>query len=185
MSARDHSQTSGELFRLVRAGDVRAREKLFRLLYDDLRRLAAFYMRGEHASHTLQPTALVNEVYLRLFGDKSVEVADRGHFLALAGRAMRRLLVDHARSKGAAKRSLAQRVSLPIARQQLPVQVLSIDQALNRLELIDERQCRIVEMRFFAGLSEEEIAEALGISARTVKRDWKIAKAWLFGKLSV
>lgn len=184
MNERDQSQTSMELFRLVRAGDMQARERLFHLLYDDLRRLAAFHMRGEPASHTLQPTALVNEVYLRLFGEKAAEISDRSHFLALAGRAMRRLLVDHARAKGAAKRNLAQGVTFPIEREREPVQVLAIDQALNELEVVDERQCRVVEMRFFAGLSEDEIADVLGVSARTVKRDWRIAKAWLFGRLS-
>lgn len=176
------------LLQRIRSGDRAAESQLFDILYDDLRRLAAHYMKGERPSHTLQPTALVNEAYLRIFGDERVAIHDRHHFLSLAGAVMRRLLVDHARAHLAAKRGAG--VAPATLDEHFhydssdPARYLALDQALTRLHAIDPRQCQIVEMRFFAGLSEDEIAEALSISERTVKRDWRVARVWLHAELT-
>jgi RNA polymerase sigma-70 factor, ECF subfamily len=180
--------TTTLLLQKIRSGDRAAESELFDILYDDLRRLAAHFMKGERSSHTLQPTALVNEAYLRIFGDTPVPIRDRHHFLALAGAVMRRLLVDHARAHQAAKRGAGLAPATFDDHFQYdsgdPARYLALDQALSRLHEQDPRQCQIVEMRYFAGLTEAEIAESLEISERTVKRDWQVARAWLHAELT-
>jgi len=144
-------------------------------------------MRSERADHTLQPTALVNELYLELLTRDQMDIKDRGHFFALAVQAMRRILVDHARAKRAHKRGgQQQRLDIecvPLVNVENVQLMVELDEALNRLEKLDPRQCRVVELRFFAGLDEAEVAHLLGVSDRTVKRDWAMAKAWLYGEL--
>jgi RNA polymerase sigma-70 factor (ECF subfamily) len=144
-------------------------------------------MRSERSDHTLQPTALVNELYLQLMTRERLDVRDRGHFFALAVQGMRRILVDHARSRRSKKRGGEQhRVEiegLPLVTNENVQMIVELDEALTRLEKLDARQCRVVELRFFAGLEETEVARLLGVSDRTVKRDWALAKAWLFGEL--
>lgn len=172
--------------RLLRAwtdGDQAALDTLIPAVEAELRRLARIYMSRERREHTLQPTALVNEVFLKLVDAADIRWQDRAHFFGISARLMRRVLVDHARSRGYQKRGGdAQRVTLDgqaIAAQVDRVDVLALDRALDALTAVDERKCRVVEMRFFAGLSVEETAAALGVSTDTVKRDWRIAKLWL------
>ena len=162
------------------------REALDRLLpaiYDELRALAASYLKSERRAHTLQPTALVHEAYMRLIDQRSVDWKNRAQFFGVAAQMMRRILVNHAEAKAAEKRGGgAERVTLTdqihvSGRDE--VDVLAVDGALSRLAALDERQAQIVELRFFAGLTIEEIAEVLGVSSPTVKRDWSMAKAWL------
>jgi RNA polymerase sigma factor (TIGR02999 family) len=166
--------------------DAAAREQLIPIVYEELRRLAHHYMRGERAGHTLQTTALVNEVYLRLAGIDSLQWRDRAHFFAMAATLMRRVLVDYARQRGREKRGAGVTVTSldenAIASQPA-VDVVALDEALERLAAVDPQQSRIVELRFFAGLSVEETAEALAISPATVKRDWATAKLWLYHEL--
>lgn len=156
-------------------------------VYDELRRLAARAMRGQRPDHTLQPTALVHEVYLKLAGSSMGALLDRTHLLATAARAMRQILVDHARARLSEKRGGgAFRVTLSLAETPGEPEVfdlLAFDEALQRLSAIDEQQVRIVELRYLAGLTAEEVADALGISARTVRRDARMAKAWLLCEL--
>ena len=178
-----------EITRLLRAwsdGDKDALRQLTPLVYQELHRLAATYMAHERTEHTLQPTALVNEAYLRLVDLQGIGWQDRVHFLAVAARTMRRILVDFARSRGYQKRNAGERVafdeSLVIAGQPA-TDLVALDDALTRLEQIDERKCRIVELRYFGGLQVEETAEALKISPETVARDWRAAKAWLYLQL--
>ncbi len=174
------------LLERLRSGDETARKELFEAVYDDLRRIAAKHMRRERVGHSLQPTALVHEAYLRLVG-RVQEFRDTGHFFAVASHAMRLLLVDHARRKRAAKRDPWTIVDLPgeqwAYNAAQPETILALDDALGRLAELDERKCRIVEMRFFGGLSEEHIAQTLGISIRTVRREWAFAKAWLYDQI--
>lgn len=164
-------------------GDRGALDSLMPAIYDELRRQAARYLRQERPGHTLQTTALIHEAYLRLVDQKNVQWQNRTHFFAIAAQLMRRILVDHARQRQAAKRGGdALRVTLneSMALSEEPdVNLVALDEALNRLAEIDPQQARVVELRFFSGLSIEETAEALGISPRTVKRDWNVAKAWL------
>jgi RNA polymerase sigma factor (TIGR02999 family) len=165
-----------------RAGDTEALEQLVPVLYEQLRQIARQHLRGERAGHTLQTTALVHEAYLRLIGAEVLEVRDHCHFLALASRLMRQVLVDHARARLAAKRSAGLKVTLSAAldvSDQPAVDVLAIDEALTRLSLLDRQQGQVVELRFFGGLSIDETSQALSISAATVKRDWTTARAWL------
>jgi RNA polymerase sigma factor (TIGR02999 family) len=166
--------------------DPTARDRLLPIVYEELRRLAHHYMRGEREGHTLQTTALVNEAYLRLAGIDALRWRDRAHFFAMAATLMRRVLVDHARQRGREKRgagvsvmSLDENVIAPRA----AVDVMALDEALSRLAAADPQQSRVVELRFFGGLSVEETAEVLGISAATVKRDWATAKLWLYNEL--
>jgi RNA polymerase sigma-70 factor (ECF subfamily) len=171
------------------AGDETAAARLFPIVYDELRRLAGAALRRERPSHTLQPTALVHEAFLRLVDVKSSRLQDRGHFIAIAARAMRRVLVDHARSRGAVKRGKAEaRLSIDdvdvAAADASDMDLVALDQALERLAAIDERQARIVELRFFGGLTVEETAVVIGASDRTVKRDWQMARAWLRRELA-
>jgi RNA polymerase sigma factor (TIGR02999 family) len=165
-------------------GNRAAGDRLFELLYTEMRALAARALRREKRDHTLQPTALVNEAYLRLIQGEGVDCRDRSHFLGVAARVIRRLLVEHARRRAAHKRGGAQRgrVTLvtalePAAEQ--PVDLLALDEAIARLAQRSERQASVVELRFFGGLSVEETASVLLVSERTVKNDWRIARAWL------
>jgi RNA polymerase sigma-70 factor, ECF subfamily len=170
---------------LVRArrGDSGATDELFPLVYDELRSVAAAFLQRERAGHTLQPTALVNEVYLRLVGPSEVEWENRGHFFGAAARAIRRILTDHARSRGREKRGGGMgRVPLDEANPAIDVDMLdmvALDEALTKLASMDEQIAKVVELRFFAGLTEEETARALGVSSSTVTRDWRFARVWL------
>ena len=165
-------------------GDQAALEKLMPLVYNELRRLAGNYLRREPAGHTLQPTALVNEAYLKLIGQRNAKWQNRAHFFAISAKLMRRILVDHARQRQAAKRggSDQQRLSITSAEtllKQPELDLLALNEALDELAQMDPQQGRIVELKFFGGLSIEETAEVLGISHATVERDWKMARAWL------
>ena len=167
--------------------DPAARDRLVPIVYEELRRLAHHHMRGEREGHTLQTTALVNEVYLRLAGIDGLRSRDRAQFFGLAATLMRRVLVDYARHRAREKRgagvsvtSLDENVVAP----QPAVDVVALDEALERLATIDPQQSRVVELRFFAGLSVKETAEALDISPATVKRDWATAKLWLYNELT-
>lgn len=172
------------LLREASEGDEAALSRLFEVLYREIRRLAAAAMRSERGDHTLQPTALVHEAYLRL-AHGQLSVASRPQFFGVAAIAMRRILVEHARARKAHKRGgVAPRVSIddvdaPAAAGADPVDLELLDQALSRLSAIDDRQARIVELRYFAGLSVEETAAVVHVSARTVKREWQMARAWL------
>jgi len=177
---------STEVTRLLgnwRRGDPEAREALMPLVYAELRRLAASYLRRERTDHTLQPTALVHEAYLRLVEQKNVQWQDKSHFFAITAQLMRRILVDHARGHLADKRgSGAPKVPLTeaiVMSQERPAELLALDESLSRLASLDVQQARVVELRIFAGLTVEETAEVLSISPATVKRDWRMAKAWL------
>jgi RNA polymerase sigma factor (TIGR02999 family) len=171
-----------------RSGDREALEALMPLVYDELRRLANHYLRQERSDHTLQSTALVHEAYLRLARGKAPNWQNRAHFFGIAARLMRQILVEHARSHGAAKRGAnAPRLELDESfafAPQTDVDIVALDKALEDLGQLDEQQSRIVELRFFAGLTIEDTSEVLGISPATVKRDWVTARAWLFRALT-
>lgn len=177
-----------QLLREWQQGNPRAESDLATLIYGELRRLAVQRLRGERREHTLQPTALVHEAWLRL-GDSHSDWQNRSHFLAMAAIAMRRVLVDHARQRDAAKRGLgAPRVSYDAELHDVPGpmpddRLLALDAALTRLDALDRRLARVVELRYFAGLSVEETASALGIAKATVKREWAAARAWLYDAL--
>lgn len=165
-------------------GDQAALEKLMPLVYSELRRLASNYLRRERGEHTLQPTALVNEAYLKLVDQKNAKWQNRAHFFGVSAQLMRRILVDHARQHQAIKRGGADqhRVSITSAERvvkQSGVDLLALNEALDELSQMDPQQSRIVELKFFGGLSIEEIAEVLSIGHATVERDWKMARAWL------
>lgn len=163
-------------------GDQAALDELIPLVYDELRRLARRYMRRESQDHTLQTSALVNEAYLRLVDQKSVKWQNRAHFFGVAAQMMRRILVDHARSRLRAKRGGgAQMVSLAdeAVMYQEVAEVIALDDALNNLAELDPRKSQIVEMKFFGGLTNEDVAEVLKVTTRTVEREWRKAKAWL------
>jgi RNA polymerase sigma factor (TIGR02999 family) len=167
--------------------DPTARDRLMPIVFDELRRLARHYMRGERAGHTLQTTALVNEMYLRLAGLDKLRWRDSKHFFAMAATLMRRVLVDHARRRGRDKRGAG--VSFTGPNENLPaphadIDVVALDGALERLAKLDPQQSRVVELRFFAGMSVEETATALGISKATVKREWATAKLWLYNEFA-
>lgn len=176
-----------ELLHLSSRGDHSAEARLLEVLNPELRWAAARCMRTERRDHTLQPTALVNEAYLRLAGRKDVCWQNRGHFLAVATQVMRRVLIDHARTRRSEKRGgRARRVDLddvPASAHNWAEEILALDAALTRLAKFDPRQVRIIELRFFGGLTEAEIGAEIGVSERTVKREWKVGKAWLFGEL--
>lgn len=173
----------------VKLGRQDALPKLLPLVYKELRRLAGHYLRDERIGHTLQPTALVHEAYMRLVGQDRADWQNRAQFMGVSAQLMRRILVDYARERTAAKRGGgAVRTDDEgfelAANAEQSEQVLAVDEALARLSKLDAQQAQIVEMRYFGGLSVEEAAEALGISPRTVKRDWAMAKAWLHSELS-
>src|SRR6185436_13771214 len=169
-------------------GDPDAPERLMPYVYDELRRLARAFLSRERGGHTLQPTALVNEAYLRLVDQTRVNWQNRAHFYGIASRMMRRVLIDHARAHATEKRG-GTAIHLSIDDVQVPLEqraadFVALDEALEKLEQFDERKCRIVEMRFFGGLNDEEIASVLGVATRTVLRDWKKARLWLYRELS-
>jgi len=169
-------------------GDKEALDQLMPIVYDELRLQAARYLRREQAGHTLQTTALIHEAYVRLVDQRNVQWQNRAHFFGIAAQLMRRILVDHARTKKRVKRGGSNvRVSLgdaTVAVKGQDLDVVALDEALDRLARIDEQQSRVVELRFFSGLTVEETAEVMGISTATVKRDWSMAKAWLHRELS-
>jgi len=181
----------GEVTRLLyelKHGNRQAEAQLIPLVYRELRRIAASYLRHESPQHTLEPTALVHEAWLRLAKLPEMDWQSRSHFFAVCATVMRRILVDHARASHARKRGdswdavTIDEAVLP-SPERAP-EILALDEALVRLNALDARQAKIVELRFFAGMTEEEAGAALGISARTVKRDWRIAKAWLYKELN-
>jgi RNA polymerase sigma factor (TIGR02999 family) len=182
------SQDVTELLLAWRQGDADALERLLPLVYDELRRVARARLRHERPGHTLQATALVHEAYLRLVGGGRTAPSSRTHLFALAARLMRQILVDDARRKVARKRGgtatvIALEESVP-APEMAIVDVLALDEALTELSALDPRLCRVVELKFFAGLNIAETAEALHVSAATVERDWVVSKAWLHQRLS-
>ena len=171
----------------VSEGDNSAPGKLLELVYADLRRLAAAYMKNERGDHTLQATALVHEAYMRLVDWKNVDWENRAQFFAVAAQVMRRILVDHARARKMEKRSGGQRIALDEAvsfPQSEDLDVLALEEVLSNLEQIDTRQAKIVELRFFGGLSIEETAHVLNVSPTTVKREWTFAKSWFQRELA-
>jgi RNA polymerase sigma factor (TIGR02999 family) len=171
-----------------RNGDQSALDRLMPLVYEELRRMANHYMRNERRGHTLQTSALVNEAYLRLVDHENIEWQNRAHFFGVAAQAMRRILVDYARTRNYQKRGGgAQQVSLDEAMTlagDRAAELIALDDALRELAKMDERKSRVVELRYFGGLSLEETAEALGVSIPTVTRDWNTAKAWLMREIS-
>src|SRR5580700_7508758 len=185
--AEDLSGQLTELLQHWRQGDENALRALVPLVYQELRRLAHYHLQSERPDHTLQSTALVHEAYLRLLGGQPAELQNRAHFIAVASRLMRQILVDYARGRRANKRDGGCRIDFEdIAA--LPVtgnaELLVLDDALDQLSRIDERQARIVEMKFFGGLSAAEISQVLGISRATVDRDWATARVWLHRQMS-
>ncbi len=185
------SPKSGGVSHLLRAwgkGDVRAGEELVPLVYRELRRRAGAYLRRERQDHTLQPTALVHEAYVRLVGQERVTWQSRAHFFGVAAQMMRRILVDHARQHRAHKRPGAgAKVTLDdhIGAAQPPdCEILLLDQALNELALVEGRQAEIVELRYFGGLTEEEVAALLSLSRATVTREWQVARTWLYRRMT-
>ena len=181
-------KTVTEVLNELAKGDERALDRLLPVVYRELKRLAAGYLRSERAEHTLQPTALAHEAYLRLVGREEIQWQNRAHFLGVAARAMREILVDHARRRKALKRGGGQALTLydealPVAGGR-PVAFDDLDQALTDLARLSERQAKVVELRYFGGLTIEETGEVLGISPVTVKRDWATARAWLYRELT-
>ncbi|HTZ97270.1 MAG TPA: sigma-70 family RNA polymerase sigma factor [Terriglobales bacterium] len=185
--AEDQSGQVTQLLQQWTGGDQKALDDLMPLVYKELRRLAHYQLQSERPDHSLQSTALVHEAYLRLVGGQPVELQNRAHFIAIASRAMRQILVDYARSRKADKRDGGIRIDcddladLPIKGD---AELLALDNALSELSRIDPRQSKIVEMKFFGGLSAPEISQVLGISRATVDRDWAIARVWLHRQMS-
>jgi RNA polymerase sigma factor (TIGR02999 family) len=184
----DHTTPVSELLHAWGEGDAQARDDLLPLVYAELRSQAGRYMRRERRDHTLQPTALVHEAYLRLIGQSRVSWQNRAHFFGLAAEMMRRILVDHARKHQAAKRpGAAMRVAWDDRvgpTQPVDCELLLLDQALTELAARDSRQAQVVELRYFGGLSEQEVGEVLTVSRATVTRDWNVARAWLFRRMT-
>ena len=184
----EQNQSVTEILVKWSQGDQQAAEHLFPLVYDELKRQAKYYLYKERHNHTLQPTALVHEAYLKLAEQKVLVAENRHHFLAIAARLMRQILVDHARKHKSEKRGgAAQRFSLEeieILPEQIATDLLELNDALQKLERIDQRKASIVELRFFGGLKEKEIASVLEITEKTVRRDWHFAKLWLYRELS-
>jgi len=189
--------TNAEITRLLKAwgrGDKAALDRLTPLVYEELRRLARNYIRKEQRGHSLQATALVNEAFIRLVDGRAIDWQDRAHFFAVSARMMRRVLVDAARARGSAKRGgHAERVDhstavnldqFPTTRADISAQLCALDDALNTLAAMDPRRAQVVELRYFGGLSVEETGRVLNISAQSVMRDWKLARAWLARELS-
>jgi RNA polymerase sigma factor (TIGR02999 family) len=176
------------LLRRMKDGDKDVPEKLVPLVIDELRRLARHYMRNERVGHTLQPTALINEAYMRLAGYTEMDWQSRAHFIGVAASVMRQVLIDYARKKHAAKRGGSERdveleENLAGISNEQSTELLDLDRALDKLAEMNARQAKIVEMRYFGGLTVEETAEALGVSPITVKRDWAVARAWLSSQI--
>lgn len=180
----------GEITRLLatcRSGDAAAETRLMELTYCELRRIAAARLRREHAAFSLQATDLVHEAYLRLMGDRHAPFEDRAQFFQFAAHAMRQILVDRARKRRAVKRGgdspkLSMDQALDLA-QASSGDILNLEEALSRLQIFDSRQCRVVEMKFFGGMPIEDIAKVLNVTERTVNRDWRMARAWLYKEL--
>jgi RNA polymerase sigma factor (TIGR02999 family) len=190
MNARVAASDAQEVTQLLekwRHGDAGALQKLTPLVYEELRRLARQYMRGQPSDHTLQTTALVNEAYLRLAGRKKPSFINRSHFLAVAAKAMRQILVNHANALQTGKRGAgAAKVQLDDAAVVSPEQtnaILDVNEALEKLAMLDSRKAQVVELKYFGGLKEDEIADVLKISGVTVRRDWTFARAWLYNEL--
>jgi len=188
MSTHSGDQDVTQLLADWRRGDDSALARLIPVVYQELRRVARAHLRGEGSDHMLETTALVHEAYLRLVGLDRMTLQNRTHFFAMAARLMREILVDHARRKNALKRgrgiTIVSLGEVTAGNDQGMVDVLALDEALTDLASLDERLCRVVELRFFAGLSIAETTEALGVSSATVERDWTVAKAWLLQRLS-
>lgn len=177
------------LLEAVSKGDKAAEAALISVVYKQLRKIASHYMRREVQGHTLQTTDLVHEAYLKLVRPGAVDWQNRNHFFAVAATVMRRILVDYARARNSDKRSAGDRAAvdltdLPAVDVQDADQIVALDEALSRLSLLAERQSRIVELRYFAGMTVEETASVLALSPSTVKREWQLAKAWLYGELN-
>jgi len=188
MPDQQQSASVTELLAKARSGDSSALANVFTLIYDELRRLAQQQLQREPDGHTLSPTALVHEAYMRLIDYTRMEWTGRAHFMAVAATAMRRILVDHARGARSLKRGgSARRVSIDsveLTTEERADLLIAVDDALDRLKELDSRQARVVECRFFGGMTEEETAEALGIGLRTAKRDWAKAKVWLHNEIA-
>jgi RNA polymerase sigma factor (TIGR02999 family) len=181
------TKTVSQLLRAWGDGDLQAREDLIPLVQQELRTRAAAYLRRERRDHTLQPTALVNEAYIRLLGQQRVTWLNRAQFFGVASQMMRRILVDHARERQAAKRAGGVRVTLDDAMRSAPpvdCEVLLLDEALRELAALDERQAHIVDLKYFGGLSEAEIAAVLSLSRATITREWQSARAWLYRRVT-
>ena len=184
------AEPAGSVSQLLQAwgnGDIQAREDLVPLVYQELRRRASAYLRRERPDHTLQPTALVHEAFIRLMAQQRVNWVNRAQFFALSAQLMRRILVDHARERRAAKRPVGIRVTLDETVRAVPApdcEIIMLDDALRELARLDPRQAEIVELKYFAGLSEAEVAAALSLSRATVTRDWQSARAWLYRRIT-
>lgn len=185
----DKAQDITEILHSWSSGNRDAADELFPLVYDELRRLAQSYLRQERSGHTLQPTALVHEAYLRLVDQTRVNWQNRSHFYGIAAQMMRRILIDHARAHATDKRGgAAERLSLEdanISVEQDATDLIALDEALINLARFDERKSRVVELLYFGGLENKEAAEVLGVSEKTIQRDWKMAKLWLYRELSI
>ena len=182
--AGENSINVTQMLREWSGGNMDVLDDLMPLVYEELRRQASRFLRKERADHTLQTTALIHEAYIKLIDQKSIEWQNRAHFFAIASVAMRRILVDHARERhrlkrGGAAENLPLDEALQISSDEKSVDLIALDEALNRLAKFDERQARVVELRYFSGLSNDETAEVLGVSNATVRLDWNLAKAWL------
>lgn len=191
MGGRVTDESRGDITRLlhrVSANGGEGVDELLEVVYAELRRQAARYLRRERKNHTLQPTALVNEAFMKLIDQRNVQWQNRAHFFGIAAQAMRRIVIDHARARQRVKRGgVQQAVTLDeamIASESRSIDVLALDEALSRLAALDPRQAKIVELRYFAGLSVEETAEVTGLSPTTIKREWAMARAWLHAELT-
>jgi RNA polymerase sigma factor (TIGR02999 family) len=185
----ENSQQITQLLNQWSNGDAKVLDDLMPLVYIELRRQAAGYLRRERIDHTLQPTALINEAYLKLIDQRDVKWQNRAHFFAIAAQAMRRILVDYARERkrekrGGAAENLPIEEALTIVSGEKSVDLVALDEALNKLAKFDERQAKVVELRYFSGLSIDETAEVLNVSNVTVRRDWNMAKAWLHQEIT-
>ena len=187
MAIPDNNEVT-QLLANLRSGENQAHDQLFPIVYNELRKIAANYMRRERADHTLQATALVHEAYMQLVDQTRVTWQSRAHFFGVAAQLMRRILVDHARTQNALKRGGdAQKLSLDDSlglASGPPVAFDELDEALNRLQQLDPNQAKIVELRFFGGLTVEEVSEVIGSSTATIEREWRMAKAWLHSQLT-
>ena len=185
----ENSHHITQLLKQWSSGNAEVLDDLMPLVYKELRRQAAGYLRRERADHTLQPTALINEAYLKLIDQREVKWQNRAHFFAIAAQAMRRILVDYARERhrekrGGAAENLPIEEALTIVSQEKSVDLVALDEALNKLARFDQRQAKVVELRYFSGLSIDETAKILDVSNATIRRDWNMAKAWLHQEIT-
>lgn len=183
----DQAADATDRLNALAEGEQGAAADLMPLVYDELRALASVYLRQERANHTLEPTAVVNEAFLRLVDQRKTDWKSRAHFIAVGASMIRRVLIDHARATNAAKRGGSwARVTLdrPLVEGVDHVEMIALDDAMKKLEAVDERQAQVVELRFFGGLGAKEVAHVLGVSQRTVESDWAMAKAWLRRELT-